>query len=226
MAVIVLAFCTSATVCSVAALRGSDVLANASFEHEMRLLERLIPVTHDVLKNAGIALADVDLIGADVGPGSFTGIRIGVMTAKTLAWALQKDAVGVSSLECLAHMSEMTPVVALVRARPGMVYRQAFGPDRSPLDEAQIVSAEAGPDILGAAQYVSEPVIVADFEVATAPIEHALRGLGDPLVMRARIDAETVGRLAQAKARSATDGALHLQPAYVAEPLIGPPKKT
>ena len=222
----VLAFCSSATVCSVAVVEASRTLACETFAHEMRLLERLMPVTQLVLERAGVRLETVDRIAADLGPGSFTGIRIGVMTAKTIAWALNKDIVGVSALECLAYQARHTPVVALIRARPGMVYRQAFGAGLRPLDQPQIVSAASPRDILGRLQSAHETFVVADPEMDMSPIENACSGHARLQLLRARINAEAVGRLALNSSAHSPSSALHVTPLYLAEPLIGPPKSS
>ena len=63
----------------------------------------LLPMAEQMLKDTNIALSDVDAIAVARGPGSFTGIRIGVSTAKGLAWGAQKPAIGVSTLEAMAY---------------------------------------------------------------------------------------------------------------------------
>lgn len=221
----VLAFCTSATVCSVAVLRDRVTLASDTFPHEMRLLERLVPVAHGVLERAGLSLTSVDAVAADVGPGSFTGIRIGVMTAKALAWALKKDVVGVTALECLAQKAAHTPVVALIRARPAMVYRQAFGSDLQGLHPPEIVETARADEILDTVYGTCPPWIAADPELDISPIEDRLVPPRSPGVIRVRADAETVGLLAsRALERGSPTDPMQLKPVYVSEPLIGPPK--
>jgi tRNA threonylcarbamoyladenosine biosynthesis protein TsaB len=64
---------------------------------------RLLPLAAEVLRQAGIAWEQVDRIGVGVGPGTYTGLRVGIATARSLAQALGAEIVGVSSLEALAH---------------------------------------------------------------------------------------------------------------------------
>ena len=88
----------------------------------------LMPMVEDMLKNAEIPLDSVDLLAVAHGPGSFTGIRIGVSTVKGLAWAANKPCTGVSTLEAmawhgLAHGGYICPVMD---ARRGQVYNALF----------------------------------------------------------------------------------------------------
>ena len=83
-----------------------------------------------MLKNLDMKLADVDLLAVSHGPGSFTGIRIGVAAVKGLAWALEKPACGVSTLEAMANLAtaagEGTLVCCAMDARRNQVYNALF----------------------------------------------------------------------------------------------------
>ena len=105
----------------------------------------------DALAQAGRTLADLSRIAVTVGPGSFTGIRVGVAAARGFALALGIEAVGVTTLSVLAaahrqaESSSAANVVAVMDARRGEVYAQVFGPDGSALTEpAELAIAEAG----------------------------------------------------------------------------------
>src|SRR5688572_8430557 len=65
--------------------------------------ERLFPMMQDVLKESGIELAAIDRIAVTLGPGTFTGVRVGIAAARGLAVALSKPVVGVTSLAAMAH---------------------------------------------------------------------------------------------------------------------------
>ncbi|MBM3496515.1 MAG: tRNA (adenosine(37)-N6)-threonylcarbamoyltransferase complex dimerization subunit type 1 TsaB, partial [Armatimonadetes bacterium] len=143
VALTTLAIATSADTCSVALLADEEVVAIRTFAHEMRLLERLVPIMDAVLSDASVTLAEVDLLATDLGPGSFTGIRIGITTIKTIAWAQGKQAVGIPSLECIAAEARREHVVALIRARPGLAYRQVFGSGPTPMGDAAMVTIES-----------------------------------------------------------------------------------
>jgi len=89
----------------------------------------LVPAIHTLLNEAGIAPAALRSIAVDIGPGSFTGVRVGVTTAKTLAFALGIPTLPYMSLAILAHGADHDgPVVALRDAGRGGAYFAAYGP--------------------------------------------------------------------------------------------------
>ena len=85
--------------------------------------ERIAGFARDAAAQAGVAFTDLDRIGVTVGPGSFTGLRVGLAFAQGLAAALDRPVVGVSALDALAaSATEATEVAALIDARRGQVY--------------------------------------------------------------------------------------------------------
>ncbi len=94
---LVLAFDTATDVATVALVRDGDVLGERA-SRAVRVLEDV----EDLLRDAGIASADVDGIAVGTGPGSYTGLRIGLVTARTLSIALDVPVAGVSTLAALA----------------------------------------------------------------------------------------------------------------------------
>ena len=101
---IVLAIETSGDICGVAVLRNGELIAEHTFRHGMHLSERLIGHIDGVLEESSASLEALDIIAVGIGPGSFTGTRVGVMTAKTLA-SLRKVALyGINAME--AHAFE------------------------------------------------------------------------------------------------------------------------
>lgn len=89
----------------------------------------LLPLAHSLLLDAGLAFRDVDRIAVGLGPGTFTGLRIGVATARGLAQSLGVDAVGVSSLHALAHAANhdgLDAVLSAIDARRGEVFVAAY----------------------------------------------------------------------------------------------------
>ncbi|MBW8813682.1 MAG: tRNA (adenosine(37)-N6)-threonylcarbamoyltransferase complex dimerization subunit type 1 TsaB [Caulobacterales bacterium] len=127
----VLGLDTCLTACSVAVLDGERVLAHASETMARGHQERLAPMAQAVMAEAGLGFPDLQRIGATVGPGSFTGLRVGVAFAKGLASALAIPAVGVGALEALgASAGGMT--AAVIDARREQVYLQVFE-DGAPL---------------------------------------------------------------------------------------------
>jgi tRNA threonylcarbamoyladenosine biosynthesis protein TsaB len=93
--------------------------------------EALMPLIARVMSNAEVEFRELDLIAVTVGPGSFTGLRVGISAARGIALAAAKPAVGVTTLAGLAapHIADddATPVVAAIDARHDHVYLQVFG---------------------------------------------------------------------------------------------------
>lgn len=111
--------------CSVAVLDGARVVAAAREVMARGHQERLAPMAREVMAEAGLAFGRLDRIAVTVGPGSFTGLRVGVAFAKGLALALDRPAVGVGTLEALAAEAEGL-VFPAIDARRGQLYLQAF----------------------------------------------------------------------------------------------------
>ncbi|MEK3912886.1 tRNA (adenosine(37)-N6)-threonylcarbamoyltransferase complex dimerization subunit type 1 TsaB [Paenibacillus sp. FSL H7-0331] len=97
-----LAIDTSTSSMSVALTRGGELLGELNSNAERNHSIHLLPHIQQVLASAGLHSRDVDAFAVGVGPGSYTGVRIGVTVAKTLAWTHQKVLLAVSSLEALA----------------------------------------------------------------------------------------------------------------------------
>ena len=125
----ILALESSATACSVALCRDGELVAQSFQNSGLTHSRTLLPMVHDLLKNCGESLDKVDVIAVAAGPGSFTGLRIGVATAKGLAWGEDKDCAPCSTLESmawpLAHM-EGELIVCAMDARRDQVYNALF----------------------------------------------------------------------------------------------------
>jgi len=103
---ILLAIETSGQTASVAVCDEDEALAVHTFGKGARHGRNVMPAIDDVLRRAGVSRTDVDAVAVSAGPGSFTGLRVGITCAKTLAWALGWRAVPVPSLEVLAQNVE------------------------------------------------------------------------------------------------------------------------
>lgn len=125
---LILAFESSAKAASAALVRDGKLISQYSQCSGLTHSRTLLPMGEDMLKNAELKLSDVDLIAVAHGPGSFTGIRIGVSMVKGLAWAAEKPCVGVSTLEALAwHGVALGAYVCPVMdARRNQVYNAIF----------------------------------------------------------------------------------------------------
>ena len=129
---LILAFDTSAARCAAALVLGERVPALHDEPMERGQAERLLPMLEALLATAGVGWGDLDGIAVCTGPGNFTGIRIGVATARGLALALDVPAVGVTGFEALAAATGLAQVA--IEDRRGTVFVQAFS-DGVPLGE-------------------------------------------------------------------------------------------
>jgi len=101
---IILAFDTAMFGCNVALWdSGKNICVKQSETMERGQAEKLVPMIQSIVKQAGFEMADIDLIGTAIGPGGFTGLRIGLSTARALGLALSKPVVGLTTLEILAR---------------------------------------------------------------------------------------------------------------------------
>ena len=124
----ILALETSAVTASVAVTEDERLLAQTFQNSGLTHSATLMPMAADLLKNAGLTLRDIDVIAVAVGPGSFTGVRIGVAAAKGLAWPEGKLCAPCSTLESMAwqcaHMER--EICAVMDARRNQVYHAQF----------------------------------------------------------------------------------------------------
>ena len=125
---LILAFESSAKPASAALVKGGQLLSQYMQCSALTHSRTLLPMAEDMLKNAELRLSDVDLIAVAHGPGSFTGIRIGVSTVKGLAWAAEKPCVGVSTLEAIAWhgLAVGGYICPVMDARRSQVYNALF----------------------------------------------------------------------------------------------------
>lgn len=125
---LILAFESSAKPASAALVKDGQLLSQYMQCSALTHSRTLLPMAEDMLKNAELRLSDVDLIAVAHGPGSFTGIRIGVATVKGLAWAAEKPCVGVSTLEAMAWhgLAVGGYICPVMDARRSQVYNALF----------------------------------------------------------------------------------------------------
>ena len=114
----ILAIDTSGKVASVALAEDGRFLDTIEKNTNLSHSQAVLPVCMELLEKNGLALKDIDCFATVVGPGSFTGLRIGIAAAKGFAMMLDKPLVGVSSLECVAYESGIDGrVCALIKSR-------------------------------------------------------------------------------------------------------------
>ena len=147
----VLGIDTATLAAGIAVIDDDRVLAEATHDASTRTSGLLISID-DVCKRAGVTPQELDAVAIGAGPGSFTGLRIGMATAKGIAFAAGKPLWSVSSLAAMAHGAP-SPVVAVLDARRGEVYAGCYrdgvlvGDERvmSPAELATWVESLVGP---------------------------------------------------------------------------------
>ena len=125
----------------------SDMIGKGHAEHLMGIVDR-------AMDKAGLALSAVDRIAVTIGPGSFTGIRVGVAAARGFALSLGVPAVGITTLAVMAEAQRQKtpgrPVLTAMDAKRNEIYLQAFNADGEPLDEARAVTVEEAQTVAAA----------------------------------------------------------------------------
>lgn len=119
---IVLALDTALDACSAALVRGNDLLASRTEPMTRGQAERLPPLVAELIAESGVSFAEIDRIAVTTGPGSFTGVRVGLSFARALALALGKPCIGVSTLEALALEAGEEGARAALIETPGASY--------------------------------------------------------------------------------------------------------
>ena len=123
----ILAIDTSSSICSVAILENDVLIDKNELDDGKTHSENLMPLLDELLKRNSINIKDIEMIACTVGPGSFTGIRIGVATIKPIAEVLNIKIASVMSLEALArNIENKSTIVSLIDARNNQVYCGIF----------------------------------------------------------------------------------------------------
>ncbi|MFQ5566999.1 MAG: tRNA (adenosine(37)-N6)-threonylcarbamoyltransferase complex dimerization subunit type 1 TsaB [Paracoccaceae bacterium] len=200
---------TSAAQCAVALVGAGEPVV------ERRALERghaehLFPMIDEVLARAGTGYAAIRRVGVCTGPGSFTGVRIGVAAARGIALGRGIPAAGISRFEALA--AEVGgPVAICLAGRGGAVYLQAFGADGAPLAAPELTTeaglAAAAPP--GCTRFAGAAHLVAGDSARLSD------GLADPAL---------IARLAQRREAATPPAPLYLRGADAELPREGPPR--
>lgn len=213
----ILALETSGTSGSVALLDEGQFVADARLDPAQRSTKLLAPAIKLLLTQAGWRPADVNLVAVAIGPGSFTGLRVGVTTAKTFAYAVAAEVLAMNTLEVIAaqaaDVSSGMPITAAIDAQRGDVYTATFrGETASQFDTVE------PPAIRRASEWIAAFV---SGTLATGPaLEKHLPQMPSGIVVASRELwfplATTVGRLAAMKyAAGQRDDLWRLAPLYL-----------
>jgi len=206
-----------------------DPLAATTLATDRRHAEEISPLIQKLLADSGITLGDLQLLVVDRGPGRFTGLRVGLATITTLAFALGIPVVGLTSLEVLAAVARsrsageaagsgpaLTAITAVIDARRNEVFQQRFGIDLEPA-----VAPAVGP----AAELAVEArgIVVGDGLDRYRDDYEAAAVADVRLVAGVEVDAAVM--LAMAVDREAVAGSA-IEPLYLRDPDVNPNVKT
>ena len=178
-----LAFETSAKAASVALTENGKLLAESYQNTGLTHSQTLMVMAEDLLKQCGKTMSDVTAVAVAEGPGSFTGVRIGVAAAKGLAWGGQIPCYGVSTLEAMAVSLGVYEghICACMDARRNQVYNALFLVDNGKIERISEDRAIALTDLQEELEHIDGPIfLVGDGSLLT---HKTLSGAIDSLIL-------------------------------------------
>ena len=140
----ILAIDTSCSACSAAILESGRLIGNYYQDNKLTHSVKLMPIIDELLKSAELTAADIDVFACGTGPGSFTGLRIGVATVKGLAAPFDTPVAGVCSLESVSYNFSIADkdIYVITDARNKNVFYAAYRPTKSGVE--QIIAPDIG----------------------------------------------------------------------------------
>ncbi len=216
----ILAIDTATQVSSVAVLKEGRLLAELTMQGKLTHSETLLPHIEQVLKMAAVAKEELTGIAVSNGPGSFTGLRIGLAAAKAMSYVLGIPLVGVSTLQALAYQlpAPGVRVMCLLDAQKGNAYVESYRWENNSLQVVDSVQVAKITDIVAACANMSEQVILlgdaVQKKVAGKLELPANVSVAPPHIVMPR--AACVAMLGQAKMMAGeTDNVMDLEPVYI-----------
>ena len=217
---LILAFETSAKAASVALTENGKLLGESYQNTGLTHSQTLMVMAEDLLKQCGKAVSDLTAVAVAEGPGSFTGVRIGVAAAKGMAWGAELPCYGISTLEAMtvslgAYQGYICPCMD---ARRNQVYNALFYVNQGKLERVKEDRAIALSDLSEELKALEGPIfLVGDGSVLThKTLSNEIPALILPPEHRMHQRAVGVALLAEAKAQAGESGdAAALQPNYL-----------
>ena len=203
---------TSGPACGVAVMKDGQIVCELQLTSGKTHSQRVMPMVDQALEMCEMAVSDIDLFGAVVGPGSFTGVRIGVSSVKALAHAAGKPCIGVDALEALAaNATAFDGVICpILDARAQQVYGAMFEagmpPKRLMEDEAEKLTLFLGDGVAAMRDKIAERL---GSRAHFAPAQHMNLRAGSACALAANLYAQDEG--------AAVDY-IHLLPLYLRAP--------
>ncbi|SDZ85062.1 tRNA (adenosine(37)-N6)-threonylcarbamoyltransferase complex dimerization subunit type 1 TsaB [Selenomonas ruminantium] len=216
----ILAIDTATQVSSVAVLKEGRLLAELTMQGKLTHSETLLPHIEQVLKMAAVVKEELTGIAVSNGPGSFTGLRIGLAAAKAMSYVLGIPLVGVSTLQALAYQlpAPGVRVMCLLDAQKGNAYVESYRWENNSLQVVDSVQVAKITDIVAACANMNEQVILlgdaVQKKVAGKLELPANVSVAPPHIVMPR--AACVAMLGQAKLMAGeTDNVMDLEPVYI-----------
>jgi tRNA threonylcarbamoyladenosine biosynthesis protein TsaB len=217
----VLGIDTSGYANAIGVVDGNRILADFTFEARNDSLEKIVANIDFVLKEANLTLDDIQGFGVGLGPGSWTGIRVGVTVAKILAFSADKPVSGVPTLEVLAYNARNIPgiICPIINAGAGDTVYAAFY--RTTDGTISRIGEYYVGDIQGLSEIIKEPTVFVGTEAQTYR-QLIRQALGSPNIALEAVEGVPKGAISALLAairlkRGENDDVLSLAPLYLKE---------
>ncbi len=226
---LVLAMETTSDTCSVAVADDAGIVCERAFRHRMRLSQRFMDDVAAVLADAGAAPKGLSAIAVSLGPGSFTGVRVGVTVAKVMADVLALPIIGVPTLEVLAWPHRMLPnitLVPVVRSRPGVVCAGFYRSEQAHLRLVREGALYTPREMATALEQVGDALLYGEYAPRWSAILKQETGIAIPCTDGDPPRASSVALMAMSRLREGSvDSPITLVPIYAAPPPIHEKKR-
>lgn len=200
---------TSGKVCAVALTEDNNLIKEELIEDENTHSVKLMPLVDKLLKETNTNINDIDLFACDIGPGSFTGIRIGVSTIKAFLDVTNKKAVGVTSLEIFAeNVKEDGIICSLVDAKNENVYCGFFEKNEDTYNQIEELKFDNINNIINSVKNINKKIFfVGDGSITHKDmIESELENAQIILDSESnQVNARNIGKIAFRKQKQAVD---------------------
>ena len=186
---IILALDTTSEFGSIAVRRNGQTIAQTAIHSPEGFAHLIFPAIERVLEEADVRLADIDCFAAASGPGSFTGVRIGLSAVKGLAEAMQKPAAGISNLRAVSSFGSLPLRAVVLDARRGEVYAGLYNAALQPVvPEAVLPLASWAATLAPHSEYEFIRQTGSQFELPAPHVTEAPRSLAPAIALCAELD--------------------------------------
>lgn len=135
---------TSSSYVNIYIIKGTSVLVSKSYHTLKDMANSIMPLIRESFNEVDFKVNDIDKIFVTVGPGSFTGVRVGITVAKTISWSLNIPVYPISALEYLASIdTTYNKIIPIIDARRGNVFAGLYDSNLNRLDTEKLVSYES-----------------------------------------------------------------------------------